>query len=162
MTSGKSQIDKEFGSRIGRSRRPNAQKPWGLTPQPEAACPYSEEGERVQWRGTPGISVAPNSEPGGWRRFHGGTAAAARQHTVLILAHLRHGGGEPHAGENKQHRNHKGDHVHDHAVTIVVLFARMFELLQILDWGAIGVLARRGDPGRRQRPPWPERENPAH
>jgi hypothetical protein len=32
MTSGKSQIDKEFGSRIGRSRRPNAQEPRGLTP----------------------------------------------------------------------------------------------------------------------------------
>src|SRR6185437_6716726 len=61
-----------------------------------------------------------NALPAVQFELHLGAAAPSRQHAILILAHPRHGVGQPEAGADQENHEYKSHPVHDHAVTVIV------------------------------------------
>src|SRR5437868_1054556 len=73
------------------------------------------------------------------RHLDRGAAAPARQHAILVLAHLRQRGDEPDAGDDEEQAEHESHAVDRHAVTIVVrLLVAAFERGEIADLRGAG------------------------
>src|SRR6185312_8849096 len=145
---GNSLVDLEFWPAGGQRARAPRHSPQSALLRQAIGCPYTEAGARVQWwrpfcadfrlAWASWNRPRPSGLPTVLCHFHRCATTASRKDAILVLAHRCHRVRQPKPSDDERDHKHKCDHVHDHAVAVVVRALISLVFCEVLDGGRGG------------------------